>query len=197
MTESAGELYGPGARTLQDHFDARRLADRLNEATVTSTIDERTASYLERATYFFLSTVDAHGFPDVSYKGGRAGFLQVPDKQTLRFPSYDGNGMYRSLGNIQETGKVAMLFIRQTKNANRIRIHGSATVLLDEHSVSTFEGAEAVVEVEVTRIFPNCPRYIHDLESGTTSEFAPGGPTPPPEPEWKQWDTFADVLPEK
>ena len=117
-----------------------------------------------------------------SYKGGRAGFLQVPDKQTLRFPSYDGNGMYRSLGNIQETGKVAMLFIRQNKNANRIRIHGSATVLLDEHSVSTFEGAEAVVEVEVTRIFPNCPRYIHDIESGTPSEIAPGGPPPPPEP---------------
>ena len=197
MTESAGELYGPGARTLQGHFDATRLADRLSEVTVSSTIDDRTASYLERATYFFLATVDGHGFPDVSYKGGRAGFVKVLDNRTLRFPSYDGNGMYRSLGNIQETAKVALLFIRQNENANRIRIHGTATLLLDEPSLSAFEGAEVVVEVELNRIFPNCPRYIHDLESGTISEFAPGGPTPPPEPEWKQWDTFADVLPKE
>tara|TARA_B100000579_G_C22778690_1_gene828043 strand:- start:556 stop:1149 length:594 start_codon:yes stop_codon:yes gene_type:complete len=197
MTESAGELYGPGARTLQDHFDARRLADRLNEITVTSAMDDRTASYVERATYFFLATVDTHGFPDVSYKGGRAGFVKVLDAQTLRFPSYDGNGMYRSLGHIQDTGNVALLFIRQNENANRIRMHGTATLLLDELSLSEFEGAEAVVEVSLNRVFPNCPRYVHDLESGTTSEFAPGGPTPPPEPEWKQWDTFADVLPKK
>jgi len=144
-----------------------------------------------------LATVDTHGFPDVSYKGGRAGFVKVLDAQTLRFPSYDGNGMYRSLGNIQETGNVALLFIRQNEKANRIRMHGTATLLLDELSLSAFEGAEAVVEVSLNRVFPNCPRYVHDLESGTTSEFAPGGPTPPPEPEWKHWDTFADVLPKK
>lgn len=197
MTRTTGELYGAGARALQDHFDARRLADRLKEVTVSDSIDDRTASYLGRATYFFLATVDDGGFPDVSYKGGRSGFVRVLDDRTLRFPSYDGNGMFRSLGNIEETGKVALLFIRQNDNANRIRIHGTGRVLLDESDLSQFEGAEAVVEIQVSRVFPNCPRYIHDLESGTISEFAPGGSTPPPEPEWKQWDTFADVLPNR
>ncbi|HJL99035.1 MAG: pyridoxamine 5'-phosphate oxidase family protein [Acidimicrobiales bacterium] len=197
MTESGGQLYGSGARALQDHFDARRLADRLNEVTVSAAIDDRTATYLERATYFFLATVDGDGFPDVSYKGGRPGFVKVLDDRTLRFPSYDGNGMYRSLGNIQETSNVALLFIRQNEKANRIRIHGTAAILLNEAALSDFEGAEAVVEVKLTRIFPNCPRYVHDLESGTISEFAPGGSVSPPEPEWKQWEIFADVLPER
>jgi len=197
MTESAGELYGTGARALQDHFDARRLADRLNEVTVSTSIDDRTAAYLERASYFFLATVDSDGFPDVSYKGGRPGFVKVLNEQTLRFPSYDGNGMYRSLGNIQETSNVALLFIRQTEKANRIRIHGTATVLLNEAALSDFEGAEAVVEVQLSRIFPNCPRYVHDLESGTISEFAPGDSVSPPEPDWKQWEIFSDVLPER
>jgi hypothetical protein len=197
MTEIAGELYGTGARHLQDHFDARRLADRLNEITVSEFIDERTAAYIERAAYFFLATVDKAGFPDVSYKGGRPGFVKVVDEHTLRFPSYDGNGMYRSLGNIDETAKVALLFIRQTGKANRIRIHGTAQVLLQEVDLSDFAEAEAVVEVKIGRIFPNCPRYVHDLESGTLSEFAPGGPIPPPEPEWKQWDSFVDVLPQE
>ena len=197
MTESGGQLYGSGARALQDHFDARRLADRLNEVTVSTSIDDRTAAYLERATYFFLATVDGDGFPDVSYKGGRPGFLKVLNDRTLRFPSYDGNGMYRSLGNIQETSNVALLFIRQNEKANRIRIHGTAAILLNEAALSDFEGAEAVVEVKLTRIFPNCPRYVHDLESGTISEFAPGGSVSPPDPEWKQWEIFADVLPER
>ena len=195
MTEEASDLYGAGARALQDHFDARRLADRLKEVTVKESIDEKTAAYLERATYFFLATVDEAGFPDVSYKGGRSGFVRVLDEHTIRFPSYDGNGMFRSLGNIQETGRVALLFIRQNEKANRIRVHGNARVLLSASALEQFEGSEAVVEVHVRRVFPNCPRYIHDLESGTISEFAPGGDVAPPQPEWKEWEIFADVLP--
>ena len=136
MTESPGELYGTGARAMQDHFDARRLADRLNEVTVSTSIDDQTAAYLERASYFFLATVDGEGFPDVSYKGGRPGFVKVLDHRTLRFPSYDGNGMYRSLGSIQETSNVALLFIRQNAKANRIRIHGTASILLDEAALA-------------------------------------------------------------
>ena len=31
MADTVGELYGAGARRLQDHFDSRRLADRLND----------------------------------------------------------------------------------------------------------------------------------------------------------------------
>ena len=149
MTEEASDLYGAGARALQDHFDARRLADRLKEVTVKESIDEKTAAYLERATYFFLATVDEAGFPDVSYKGGRSGFVRVLDEHTIRFPSYDGNGMFRSLGNIQETGRVALLFIRQNEKANRIRVHGNARVLLSASALEPFEGSEAVVEVHV------------------------------------------------
>ena len=97
---------------------------------------------------FFLSTIDHQGRPTVSYKGGDPGFVKVIDEKTVVFPSYDGNGMFRSLGNIEETGKVALLFIRQNDNANRIRIHGTGRVLLDESDLSQFEGAEAVVEVQ-------------------------------------------------
>ena len=153
MTEEASDLYGTGARALQEHFDARRLADRLKQVTVKESIDEKTAAYLERATYFFLATVDEAGFPDVSYKGGRSGFVRVLDEHTIRFPSYDSNGMFRSLGNIQETGRVALLFIRQNEKANRIRVHGNARVLLSASALEQFEGSEAVVEVHVSRVF--------------------------------------------
>lgn len=197
MDDHAGTLYGPGARRLQDDFDSRRLADRLVEVTVHDTIDERTGRFFARASYFYLATVDSDGFPDVSYKGGRPGFVRVVDERTIRFPSYDGNGMFRSLGNIVDTARVALLFIRQNDRPARIRVHGTAAVVTDRAVVDTFVGAEAVVEVTVARTFVNCPRYVHDLASGELSPFAPAAGIAVPEPEWKQWDIFADVLPNR
>ena len=194
-TLDAPELYGEGARSLQDQFESRRLADRLREITVREELDDRQQAFIARASYFFLATVDADGFPDLSHKGGRPGFVQVVDGSTLRFPSYDGNGMFRSLGNIVDTGRVSLLFIRQDDRPVRIRIHGTARVLTDPEIVAEFEGAEAVVEVNVGRSFPNCPRYVHDLVTGELSDASPGEGHEPPQPECKTWDTFADVLP--
>ena len=196
-TTAAGALYGPGARTLQDAFDTRRLADRLTEVTVSERLDERTIGFIEAASYFYLATVDADGFPDVSYKGGRPGFVAVVDDRTVRFPSYDGNGMFRSLGNIVDTPKIGMLFIRQNERPARIRIHGTASVLTDDDATAAFVGADAVVEVTIGRAFVNCPRYVHDLTSGELSPFAPAPGHEPPRPEWKDTETFADVLPER
>ncbi|MGZ0216008.1 MAG: pyridoxamine 5'-phosphate oxidase family protein, partial [Acidimicrobiales bacterium] len=56
-------------------------------------------------------------------------------------------------------------------------------------------GADAVLEVSVTRVFPNCPRYVHNLSSGEVSEFAPAPGHTPPEAEWKSTKDFTDVLP--
>lgn len=195
MSTFDSTLYGPGPRSLQDAFDARRLADRLTEITVVDSIDERYGGFIDSATYFYLATVDADGFPDVSYKGGQPGFVKVVDPNTIRFPSYDGNGMYRSLGNIVDNDRVALLFIRQDDRPARIRVQGTARVLDDPAVVGTFEGAELVVEVAVGRLFPNCPRYVHDLSNGELSPFAPAPGHTPPEPEWKQWDVFRNVLP--
>ena len=196
MTEtSAPRLYPDGARSLQDQFDSRRLADRLSELTVKDGLDDRQRDFIGRASYFFLGTTDVDGFPDVSHKGGRPGFVRVLDDTTLRFPSYDGNGMFRSLGNIVDTGKVSLLFIRQDDRPVRIRLHGVARVLTDAEALADFEGAEAVVEVTVGRSFPNCPRYIHNQVTGELSDASPGEDHDPPTPDWKQWDEFKDVLP--
>ena len=49
---------------------------------------------------FFLATADAQGRPNCSYKGGEPGFVRVLDERTIAFPSYDGNGMFMSFGNV-------------------------------------------------------------------------------------------------
>ncbi|MCX7065720.1 MAG: pyridoxamine 5'-phosphate oxidase family protein [Proteobacteria bacterium] len=93
-------FYGNGARTLQDRFDSRRLADRLEQVTLRRAFTDEDRAFIARAPMFFLATADSDGRPDCSYKGGLPGFVHVVDDTTLAFPSYDGNGQFRSLGNL-------------------------------------------------------------------------------------------------
>ena len=92
--------YHDGSRSLQDQFDTRALADRIDELLVPETISEHDRAFIEARDMFFLATADAEGRPTCSYKGGEPGFVRVLDEQTLAFPNYDGNGMYLSIGNV-------------------------------------------------------------------------------------------------
>src|SRR3954471_18132572 len=104
-------LYHEGNRRLQDTFDTRRLADRLEEVKVRATIGDGDRAFIESLDMFFLATADAEGRPSCSYKGGDPGFVRVLDERTLAFPNYDGNGMYRSWGNALVNPPVGLLFI--------------------------------------------------------------------------------------
>ncbi len=188
------EMYGQGARSLQDRFDSRRLADRLVEVTVHDRLTRTDREFVELSAQFFLATVDQDGWPDVSYKGGRPGFVRVLDAATLAFPSYDGNGMFRSLGSIQAEPRVALLFVDFAR-PDRMRVQGRATVSDDPALVASFEGAQLVVRVEVERVWPNCPRYVHRMELLELSPHAPEPGHEPPVPDWKRMELFRDVLP--
>ena len=187
-------MYHPGSRSIQDRFDSRRIADRLEQVTVHDELSESDTAFITSAPMFFLATADADGWPDCSYKGGLPGFVSVLDARTLAFPSYDGNGMFRSLGNIDVSPKVGMLFI-DFERASRMRINGTATVLFDGDLLSEFEGAQAVVRIDIQRIFPNCPRYVHRMQLLDYSVYAPAPGHAPPEPDWKQSADFRDALP--
>src|SRR6266568_5068849 len=115
------DLYGRGPRELQDRFDTRRLADRIAGTLVRDAIGDDDRAFIERMDMFFLATVDPQGRANCSYKGGDPGFVRVLDARTLAFPSYDGNGMFLSLGNVAETHEVGLLFIDFDKRT-RLRL---------------------------------------------------------------------------
>ena len=188
------EMYNEGSRELQDRFDSRRIADRLEKITVHDTFSAGDKAFVEQCSMFFLATADADGWPDCSYKGGRPGFVRVVDDRTLAFPSYDGNGMFRSLGNVVVNPKVGLLFINFEK-PNRMRVNGIASLHDDDELLGSFEGAQLVVRVRAERIFPNCPRYIHKMHLVEQSVYAPKPGHVPPVPDWKKADVFRDYLP--
>jgi predicted pyridoxine 5'-phosphate oxidase superfamily flavin-nucleotide-binding protein len=189
--------YHDGSRLLQDRFDTRRLADRLDERFVQSgTIDADDRAFIERMDMFFLATADAEGRPQCSYKGGDPGFVRVLDERTVAFPNYDGNGMYLSMGNLLVNPNVGMLFVDfVAKRPSRLRLNGVASVDEADPLLGSWPGAQFVVRVAVTEVFPNCPRYIHRMALVERSRFVPREHEPPPVPDWKRADWACDVLP--
>lgn len=188
--------YHDGMRELQDRFDCRRIADRLEQVTYTRALDDNDRRFIESASMFFLATVSPSGQPDCSYKGGMPGFVRVLDATALAWPDYDGNGQFRSLGNLLVHPRVGLLFV-DFQRPNRMRVNGLATVSADDPLLATWEGAQLVVRVKVEQVFPNCSRYVHRMQPVEVSPYAPRAGHEPPRPGWKDDPDFSDALPEK
>ena len=187
-------MYHDGSRQLQDRFGTRPLADRLVEVVAHDVFTDADRAFIESRSMFFLATADAEGRPDCSYKGGLPGFVRVVGPHTLAFPSYDGNGMFKSLGNLVANPHVGLLFI-DFESPRRMRVNGRATVREDDPLRAELTGAQLVVRVEADAIFPNCPRYIHRMQVLEHSAFAPCEGHTPPIPDWKRRPEFREVLP--
>lgn len=187
-------VYHDGHRQLQDVFDSRRIADRLEEHTYRSALTDGDRGFVEGVDMFFLATADPDGHPDCSYKGGAPGFVRVISPTELAWPDYDGNGQFRSLGNVAVHSPVALLFIDWAR-PRRLRIHGHARLCFEDPLLASMPGGQLVVRVAVERVFPNCPRYIHTMERVAASPYVPRADEEPPVPGWKRDPKFADALP--
>jgi hypothetical protein len=185
--------YHDGMRRLQDRFDTRRLADRLDERLGRGAFTDEDRAFIESRRLFFLATADAHGQPDCSVKCGDPGFVRITGASELAFPSYDGNGMFRSLGNVLVNAAVALLFV-DFEGPSRLRVNGRASMSDDDPLLATIPGARLVVRVRAERIFPNCPRYIPRMAFVEASPYVPREGCTPPIPRWKRFDAFRDVL---
>jgi predicted pyridoxine 5'-phosphate oxidase superfamily flavin-nucleotide-binding protein len=174
-------------------FDTRGLADRLEGMIVKSEFDEETKAFIESRDMFFLSTIDHHGRPTVSYKGGAPGFIRLLDPSTLVFPSYDGNGMYLSMGNLSGNPEIGILFV-DFERPFRLRVQGRAELVMSGPEVQLFKDAEMAVKVSVTETWMNCTRYVHRYKKLETSRYAPGVEPITPFCEWKRIDGMQDVV---
>lgn len=186
-------LYGEQQRALQDRFDTRRMADRIEEIGVKTEVGPEEQAFIESRDMFFLSTIDAQGRPTVSYKGGDPGFVRVLDAGTVAFPSYDGNGMYLSMGNIAGNVQVGLLFI-DFERPHRLRLQGTASVSADDPLIRAWKEAELIVRVRVSELWQNCPRYVHRYQKVNASRYVPREETETPLCEWKRIDALQDVL---
>ena len=189
-------MYHDGMRRLQDVRETRPLADRLNQVTVRTAFTDEDRLFIQRCAMFFIATADADGRPDCSYKGGLPGFVCVLDDRTLAIPDYDGNGMYRTWGNVLVNPHIGLLFL-DFEQPKRIRVNGTAQLIEGDPLVAECPGAVFIVRVTAEQIFPNCPRYIHKMQLVEHSVYGPRPNYTPPVPAWKTFDSFRDSLPSR
>lgn len=186
-------FYHDGMRALQDRFDGRRVADRLADRRRRYDFWDEDRALIEAAPFFFIAT--SYGdYVDCSMRSGVPGFVKIVGPGVLEFPEYDGNSMYRTLGNISRNPSVGLLFVKFDGKSYRIRVNGRATILDDAASLARHVAAKLVIRVEC-ELYSNCPRAVHDLEHGRLSVYLPHAGYEPPAPDWKSRDYIRDVLP--
>ena len=195
-TPDKEDFYTPAHRRAQDRFAAQPLADRVVDAIVRNEIDDFNGAFIASRDFFFLATVDSEGRPTVSYKGGAPGVVAVIDPRTIAFPHFDGNGMFLSVGNTEDTGRIGLLFI-DLENPNRLRLQADVQQVTDDPVVlARWPGATLVTIATVDTVFHNCGRYIHRHKRTADSPYVPDADGAQPLPAWKRIDMVQDVLTE-
>ena len=155
----------------------QEIKDQQSQENITKRV---TAPELEKILYEAIPILD-HGF------------VRVVDPKTVLFPNYDGNGMFMSVGNIQAKSKVGLLFI-DFQTPQRIRVRGEARCIKEGSILKSYPGANLVIELIVSNVWVNCPRYIHQMNLTEQSPYVPEKDGTIPLALWKRVDLVQDVI---
>jgi predicted pyridoxine 5'-phosphate oxidase superfamily flavin-nucleotide-binding protein len=190
---SGRPFYHDGMRDWQNRFDGVRVAEALEKHRIRHDFWDADRALIESSPFFFIAT-SFEEFTDCSMKSGVPGFVKIVDAGTIEYPEYDGNSMYRTLGNIARNPNVGLLFVKFDGATLRVRASGRATILDDASALARHHGAKVVVRI-VCELYSNCVRSVHNLATGELSPYLPAENYVPPAPEWKSRDYIRDILP--
>ena len=188
------EFFHEGMRHFQDLFDGKRTAEAIEKNRKHYEFWDDEKEIIKNSNFFFIAS-SWNGYIDCNIKSGDPGFVKIIDNETIEYPEYDGNSMYRTAGNIFKNPNVGLLFINFDGESRRIRINGCATIHHDNKTLNRHFGAKFVIRIKC-EIYPNCPRYIPNLDTKKPSVYVPReGQGIPPAPEWKERDYIKNILP--
>ena len=189
-------IYHDGNRRLQDIFQSRPIADRLEAKLARSSFTAQDRALLEGASYFFIATADAAGRPDCSFKERSPGFVRVTAADELAFPDYDGNGMFKSLGNVLSSIPAsACCSSTCARRPPPARVNGEARLSRDDALLAATVGAQLMVRVKARAISPQLsPLHSKTAAARGVASTSPGPASRPSRPAWKGFDDFKDVV---
>jgi predicted pyridoxine 5'-phosphate oxidase superfamily flavin-nucleotide-binding protein len=107
---------------------------------------------IDSADTFFIASRHPERGADASHRGGRPGFVKVDQAGgVLTFPDYPGNNMFQTLGNLVVNPEAGLLFI-DWDNGRTLQITGRADVSWNERRLSTWPGAQRLVDVHLDAV---------------------------------------------
>ena len=189
-------FYHEGMSELQDRFDGRRVAEAIERHRKHYEFWDDEKALIETSPFFFIGT-SWNDYIDCSIKSGDPGFVKIVGPNVIEYPEYDGNSMYRTLGNhFDEIRMSGLLFVRFDGKSRRMRINGRAAILEDAEANRLGISARNSWCGSSAKSIRTVPRYVPDLAGATSSPYVPReGQGTPPAPEWKRRDYIRDILP--
>lgn len=138
-----------------DDATRRKILDRL---------DRHCRTIIGLSPFCLIGTFDAAGRCDVSPRGGPAGFVEVLDEHRLVLAEAKGNRLNDSLRNIQQTGRIGLLFLVPGMNET-LRINGRACAttdpaILSRHEVQESRPPRVAIGVSVEEVFLQCAKAL-------------------------------------
>ncbi|TEW54834.1 hypothetical protein E2R68_06575 [Psychromonas sp. RZ22] len=122
-------------------------------------LNVRMQKFIEQSPLLMLSSVDELGFPTISPKGDKPGFVDVIDNKKLLIPERKGNKLAFSLTNILSNNKVSLIFIVPGSNET-LRVAGECRLLggelLCKKLASDSHDALLVMEVSIINAYFHC-----------------------------------------
>jgi PPOX class probable FMN-dependent enzyme len=126
-------------------------------------LNQRMLEFIGKSPLMMLSTIDQQGFPIISPKGDKPGFVQIDKKGRLLIPELRGNKLAFSLTNILKNPTVSLFFM-VPGSLETLRIHGKCRLISDEllckKLASNSHSALLVLEVSVENAYFHCAKAL-------------------------------------
>ncbi|MGI9293009.1 MAG: pyridoxamine 5'-phosphate oxidase family protein [Pseudomonadales bacterium] len=123
-------------------------------------IESTAKDFIESTTLLFISSINESGNPDISPRGGAAGFIKILDAKHIAFLDSPGNNKVLTFTNLADSPQVGLLFMVPGRG-EILRGYGRAVVSQEE---TLFESLgernskrnKTAVQIEITKLFPHC-----------------------------------------
>jgi len=149
-----------GEHRMQEQWDSVDRARGFYERQVLDHLNGPMREFLARQQMMFVSTADARGECDCSFRAGEPGFVTALDSRTIVYPELRGNGVYASLGNIAENPNIGLLFIDFFNDLIGLHINGRADVVEHEQLLADERVTVDLLEVLTRQGGPRPERWV-------------------------------------
>ena len=103
------------------------------------------------ADTLFVATSGGAAGVDVSYRGGKPGFVRV-DQDTLTIPDFAGNRHFNTLGNMMLEPRAALLF-PEFSGGDLLHVQGRTEIVWEVPENERLAGAERLWRLKITRVW--------------------------------------------
>ena len=176
-----------GEKILQKKFKTTKDALAFYNNQVINHLSTLMQEFIQKQEMVFISTSDAKGECDASFRAGEAGFVMVLDEYHLLYPEYKGNGVMASMGNIYENAHIGLMFLDFFETKVGLHINGKAKIVSKdalESTLQTFPQSDSYLKkspdkfkivsyvlIEVEEAYIHCSLHIPMLKKVASKSY--------------------------